>query len=409
MGSRNIYFKGVVMEKGIFYSILTIILLIPIITLSSTYSETLRGYGVDIGYNVRMKSGLYFLNSVNEDFDRAVQIIGRRSITACLNHVINEGEGLDSAEDLIVELFENKTLNGTPSDIMDYNIYEWMNKSNQIAEKRGFFLERELKSVSISMEDPWNVMFHVDFYIKLGDKGNLFSYEKNVTKSIPVSIVGLEDPMYILNTQGKITRKVEKYEGYLTNLILSSSGGNGWDSGVSIKTDDPSSVSNKDEKVYVNETVSSSHSSFAGVVAESNSTSIGTAYVTDNDWDNVKNNTRIVVEGNQGEVWEIENLYNLHENKLYIAGNGPSYLDRLEGKLVNTYPGAGLESLVDKDEIIEKTGSCQDRSNVDYIYFNTSILNIYKVKGMPATLSWEFRIDEDHRPVYGVNNTLNYA
>ncbi|MCK4634717.1 MAG: hypothetical protein KAT37_02480, partial [Candidatus Aenigmarchaeota archaeon] len=138
-------------------------------------------------------------------------------------------------------------------------------------------------------------------------------------------------------------------------------------------------------------------------------TSIGTAYVTDNDWDNVKNNTRIVVEGNQGEVWEIENLYNLHENKLYIAGNGPSYLDRLEGKLVNTYPGAGLESLVDKDEIIEKTGSCQDRSNVDYIYFNTSILNIYKVKGMPATLSWEFRIDEDHRPVYGVNNTLNYA
>jgi len=393
------------MKKGIFYSILTIIILIPIIMLSVNYSETLRGYGTDIGSNVRLKSGLYFLDSVNEDFERAVKIVGRRSITACINNVIEEGKGLDSAEDSIIELFENKTLNGTPSEIMDYNIYDWINKSDAIAMKRGFILEREMKIVSVSMEDPWNVIFTIELNIKLKDKENLFSYEKNLTKEIPVSIEGLEDTLYILNTGGKITRKIAKQEDNLIEKILDGTGGNGWNSGISIKIDDPQSLSDKDEKVFINATTDSSYSSFAGVVTMSNSTSLQTTYVLSGSWDSVPNNTRIVVEGNEGEVWNIENLYELHEKKLYIGGEGPSFLDRLENKLENSYPGAGLESLVDKNEMAEKMGYYNDRSNVDYIYFNTTLLNIYRVKGMPDKL----RIDEQHLDRYGVNNTLSYA
>src|SRR4030042_5830636 len=104
MGPGHIHAEGVVMRKGIFYSILTIVIMITLIALSSTYSESLRGYGTDIGYNVRMKSGLYFLTSVNEDVDRAVDIIGRRSVTACINKVVVDGEGLGSAESSILEL-----------------------------------------------------------------------------------------------------------------------------------------------------------------------------------------------------------------------------------------------------------------------------------------------------------------
>lgn len=395
--------------KGLLYSILTIILLIPIFTLSSTYSETLRGYGTDIGSNLRLKSGLYFLDSVNEDFDRAVEIVGRRCLTACINHVINEGDGLDSAEDSLLELFENKTLNGNPSDFVDYSIYEWLNKSDQIAETRGFVLEREIRNVDVSMTDPWNVMFTLDLRMKLGDKENLFYYEKNVTKYVPVSIRGLEDPLYVLNTGGKVSRKVERQEGELTSLLLTGPGGNGWGSGTSIKTGNPSLLTNKDEKVLLTDDVSSSYSAFAGLVARINSTEMGTSWVFNDSWDSVKNNTHVVVEGTRGEVWSIEKLYEMHQENLYTAGDGPCFLDRLEGNLKNTRPGAGLESLVDKDIILEKTGSVKDHSNVDYIYFNGTTLNIYKVKGMPETMSWEFKIDQEHLSTYGVDNALSYV
>lgn len=397
------------MGKGIFYSILTIIIMVPLLTLSSTYSEALRGYGTDIGSNVRMKSGLYFLNSVNEDFDRAVEIIGRRSMTACINKVIIDGNGLSSAENSILELFENSTLDGVPSDMVDYTIYEWMNKSDVMAGKRGFVLEREIRSIGISMEDPWNVMLTIDLRMKLGDKENLFYYEKNETRKVPVSIDGLEDPIYILNTGGRVTRKVDKSVASPTSLITSGSGGNGWGAGTSIKTGDPASVTDKDEKVLVVSSTSSSHAAFAGVVTGSNSTPLGAPYVLAGGWDNVPNSTRVVAEGTQGEVWDIQNLYDIHGKRLYVAGDGPSFLDRIEGSLVNTYPGAGLESLVDKDEILEKTGYVEDRSNVDYIYFNGASPNIYYVKGMPSKASWSFRIDEAHRARYGVDNTLSYT
>jgi len=408
LGAGNFHIKGVVM-KGLLYSILTIILLIPIFTLSSTYSETLRGYGTDIGSNLRLKSGLYFLDSVNEDFDRAVEIVGRRCLTACINHVINEGEGIDSAEDSLMELFENKTLNGDPSDFVDYSIYEWLNKSDQVADTRGFVLEREIRDVDISMTDPWNVMFTLDLRMKLRDRENLFYYEKNISKDVPVSIRGLEDPLYVLNTGGKVTRKVERQKGQLTKLLLTGPGGNGWGSGTSIKTGNPLLVSDKDEKILVMDDADSSYSSFAGLVSRTNSTEIGTSYVFNDSWSSIGNNTKVVVEGSQGEIWSIENLYNMHEREFYVAGNGPSFLDRLEGNLENTRPGAGLESLVDKDAILEKTGSVKDRSNVDYIYFNATTLNIYKVKGMPETMSWEFKIDQEHLSAYGVDNTLSYA
>lgn len=397
------------MRKGIFYSILTIVILLPLIALSSTYSESLRGYGTDIGSNVRMKSGLYFLNSINDDFDRAVDIIGRRSMTACINKVVIDGEGLESAESSILELFENNSLDGVPSEIVDYNIYDWMNKSDAIVLKRGFVLEREITSVSVSMEDPWNVMFTLEMSMKLRDKENLFSYEKNETKRIPVSIEGLEDPIYILGTDGKMTRKIYKFEGNLTNLVMTGSGGNGWGAGTSVKTDNPDSVTDKDEKVLVKSSIGESHAAFAGVVTASNSTPLEAPFVTGAEWNEVKNDTRIVVEGTQGEVWDIQNLYSIHEEKMYIEGNGPSFIDRLEGSLSNSYPGAGLESLVDKEDVLEKTGSVYDRSNVDYIYFNGASPNIYSVKGMPSTMSWVFRIDEAHRARYGVDNGLSYT
>jgi len=94
----------------------------------------------------------------------------------------------------------------------------------------------------------------------------------------------------------------------------------------------------------------------------------------------------VLVDGDSG-VWYIDNLWEhageFGKNSYYRPSeDGPSYLDRLEGKLVlqpkyssQTTNTIGLESLVNKYKFwfnyslsINKT-----KTNIDYIYLNNSI------------------------------------
>ncbi|MCD6477752.1 MAG: hypothetical protein J7K87_01990 [Candidatus Aenigmarchaeota archaeon] len=392
-------------RKGLFYSALVVIMLAPIIALTFTYSESMKGYGREIGSLVRIKSGFYFLDSITQDVDRSVDIIGKRCILECINHVTKEGVGLDSSEDAIKELFTNKTLNGEKAEIVNTTIYDWINRSKDIAKKRGFILNINITDLHISMYDSFHVLFSFNFTIELRDKDNVFSFEKSEIKNVPVSIEGMEDPIYLLRTNGKVTNKVEKFEGNFTELITKGTGGNEWGTGESVVTNNPYSVDDREEKILVIDSADDSVvNQFAGVIAKSNTTTIDVPYLIVPKL-NITNNTMTVVDGDNQEVWNIGGLYEARENSSYISGDGPSFLDRLENKLTNSYPGKGLESLVNKKEFEESGLEVSERSNVDYIYFNTNSLNIYKVKGMGDY----FRIDEDDLDTYGVNNNLKYV
>ncbi|MCD6399103.1 MAG: hypothetical protein J7L08_04250 [Candidatus Aenigmarchaeota archaeon] len=391
--------------KGLFYSVLVVMILAPMIALTLTHSESMKGYGEEIGSLVRIKSGFYFLNSVDQDVDRSVDMIGKRCILECINHVSNEGVGLASSEDAIKELFENKTLNGESAELVDYSIYDWINRSKEIAKKRGFELEIDVSDLNISMRDSFHILFSFNFTINLKDKNNVFCFEKNEIKNVSVSVENMEDPLYLLRTNGKITNKVEKSTGDFTRLISGGNGGNGWGSGMSIITNNPSGVTGRSEKVLVIENADSPIvNDFAGVVARENTTIITVPYIIVPEL-NLTNNSMVVVDGDNKKVWDINVLYQSREESLYTSGDGPSFLDRLENKLTNSYPGKGMQSLVNKGELEENGMEVNDRSNVDYIYFNTNSPNIYKVKGMGES----FRIDENNLDSYGINNDLKYV
>ena len=95
----------------------------------------------------------------------------------------------------------------------------------------------------------------------------------------------------------------------------------------------------------------------------------------------------------------ISNLSSHLKNSFYIAStNAPSFLDRLEGRIVAS--DYGIESLVNLDELAKQGISVKQKSVIDYIYFSEASGEGCRVlpSGMP---SW-FRLDNAHLVSYGV-------
>jgi len=94
-----------------------------------------------------------------------------------------------------------------------------------------------------------------------------------------------------------------------------------------------------------------------------------------------------------------------HVNESYYipSASAPDFLQRLEGNLSNST--AGMESMVNLVEFQDAGLSVQDRSAVDYIYFDTIDLSAVTFKINGTYESW-LRIDNtsDHLIVYQVES-----
>lgn len=395
-------------NKGILFSVMVVFLISPLVLLTVSHTEVMRGYGAKIGEIVRSKSGFFFLKSIDQDLERGIQIVGKRSMTSAVNYVISEGKGLNNSEKTLKELFKNGTINGEEVSLMNKTtIYNWKKEVKDLSSKRGFIVNISFNDVEIGMGNSYNVLFSLNYSLRLTDKNEVFFFAKDYTKNILVPIEGLEDPLFSLNTGGKISLPIERspYSSF-TNQITTGSGGNGFSGGQSIVIEDISDIQNRGEKILVTSDVSDTDvNDFSGVIFESNSTPIDIPYIqNDNATDIIPNKTRIAVLGNESEVWNISNLYKTWQNQLYVSGRGPSFLDRLEGSLSNSYPGKGIETFVRKDKLKGWGIEPKERSNIGFVYFDNNTVNDYHVKGMEDS----FLIDnktyggETHTEAYGL-------
>jgi hypothetical protein len=124
----------------------------------------------------------------------------------------------------------------------------------------------------------------------------------------------------------------------------------------------------------------------------------------------LSNGTNVLI--NNDNVYYIDNFKQHVENSYYNESDeGPSFLDRLERKLViqdkyktQTPYIIGLESFINKYQFwISKIEIDENKTNVDYIYFNSSLNPDSKgVKGLHPT----FRIDDEHKVSYNVSDIV---
>jgi hypothetical protein len=265
--------------------------------------------------------------------------------------------------------------------------------------------------------DSFNLLIEGEVNINITDLQDVASLSRTTQVNSIIPIEELEDPLYPLQTGGIASNLIRKsdFHGNFTTLLVSGDGDNGWIYGESVNVTwtEAGGVSDKDEKILVTDNAellgSATLDQFKGIISNNGMGSTTQPYInnTFNSTKIIKTGTNILLDGDTGKVWYIDNLIEHTENSYYIpSDNGPSYLDRLEGELSvqNKYSSQtdktiGIESTVNKNNLyLWGISVAVGDTNIDYLYFSGSSGNC--VKGLDST----FRIDNSHKEAYNVTD-----
>jgi len=274
---------------------------------------------------------------------------------------------------------------------------------------KGFNTGLSVQSLEIKPYDSFNLELDANVSINITDLQGVASLDKYASVITIVDIEDLEDPLYPLYTGsiGTNTIKISPFEGNCTPLLLTGTGGNSYIYGET--TDDTSNFNNKILIVH-NASEVSGLSNAKGVISETGIViPVLIPYVVNSSALSLMPiNISVLLDGSNGMVWFIDNFIEDTDNSYYhLSGNGPSYLDRLEGRLyihpkyLDQQPGRliGLESFVNKNTLWSMGVSeiYNERTNVDYLYFSGGTLGSC-VKGLDSS----FRIDDAHKNIFNL-------
>ena len=415
MGTSRSKTKDVgISMKGMLYSVMITLMLIPILALIIFYSHSSQIRDIDI--DIRANELEYFTKSVERDLLRFIEINGKRSLISAVSKVVTNGTGLDDAQLRLGEMIKNGTLYGEPAPLVDIsNLETWEEKVENITSSAGFNIEFKDVQINIAQNDSFNVSFDVNMTINISDKTEVMGIVKNITASVLVSIEGIEDPLSPLNTLGRIVRfiKISNVSKNTTALVIGlNASGIGVSGEAFVKSDFQGSDANSSRILVTNSIAGkeSDASGFAGVVSEgdviippgfSKTIISGATGATST----IANGTKIYLDQTTKKVWDLSNLTSDIRNGYYHNSSvGASFLDRLEGNItLSPKYKYGIETFVYLPDLtaenleIDSSASC-----VDYQYWRGIAGNDIRNGDYDLVFTW-FKIDEESAKEYGIN------
>ncbi|MEA3254732.1 MAG: hypothetical protein U9Q22_02735 [Candidatus Altiarchaeota archaeon] len=220
-------------RRGILFTLAIILLIIPLIFLISFYVGTSKTKIEDTTARIRCDELHYFVEDVKRDLDRAMVIFGRRSAIYSIDYVIKPPGnpllnytfkctslcGVDcdklihpetGSEAAIAELALCGTLNGSNVTYMlNHTLKGWIDKMETMGENMNFRVNITLKEIKVIPIDAWHFAIIIDNKIDITDKiGACYYRESSLRAMSNTPIIGLEDPLYALSSEGKIMRYI---------------------------------------------------------------------------------------------------------------------------------------------------------------------------------------------------------
>lgn len=160
-----------------------------------------------------------FLFSIEQNLQRQMYISGFRIIFLAEDSIAKNGTYIN-VNSFFNEAFFNGSINGLHQEIMDGATYsDIFNSISQKAENINVNISLLNSSIIITQEDPWNVKFILISSFVMQDKTGLAKWEKTQIISANIPVENFEDPIFIINTNALISRKINKtiYQGIYTN------------------------------------------------------------------------------------------------------------------------------------------------------------------------------------------------
>jgi len=387
------------MRKGQIYSFIVILIIIPLVIFILVNIISLQQADKNTIDKIISDQIHQTESIITGDFNRAIKTGGRRSLLAMMNVLLqNEtGQYVTDAKGHMVELMTNGSYDNEINIIMFNNTLPvWRDKILSV----GINFDKTLNysNLEVTNYDGFNILATLNYEVTVADRTNKSRVDKNGTKTILISAQGFEDPIVVLETGGLASKRVTKSPYPFQALKVYSGTTTGNCSGNLTFDDsvpDPS-------KILVNETTSAATVGWRGVISEDNGIPGVTCYMLDAS-NAVVMLSKLVNDTGYEKVYldEITGVWMLPIEDVISSGyystfatSGPDFLDRLEGRLTET--ANGLESFVNVEEMksigFHQSPVDDDKTSIDYLYFDSAVHTGYPVRLLESTYSW-FRLN----------------
>lgn len=194
-------------KKAQIYTIMAIVLIGLLFVSTEVFSVVNQRHQV----KTRVSTMENFLSSIEENFERQTFISGFRIIFLAENEIATKGNYISDINYFFEKAFFNGTVNGNSSEILEGATYnDILDSMNEKAEKVNVQITFKDPVISVSQEDPWNIMFKVTTNFTMEDKSGLARWDKQQEIIAYIPIEGFEDPIYIIKTNGLVPRKITK-------------------------------------------------------------------------------------------------------------------------------------------------------------------------------------------------------
>jgi hypothetical protein len=212
---KNIFYN----KKGMFFTLITLFLISLFLVAYATFYfiEDRRAL------NNRISTMNSFVFSLEEDLGRQLYISGYRAIFIMEKRISEKGVPIENVSSLFNEIFYNCSIYGEIQDSFYCLTFEQIkNSMSDMGRKINANISFDINSSAITQDDPWRIRVSVHGQLFIEDNGGLASWNKQGEFYSYVPIEGFEDPIYSLNTGGRVLRKINKtiYSGFVSGINL---------------------------------------------------------------------------------------------------------------------------------------------------------------------------------------------
>jgi len=204
-------------KRGMMFTLITI----TVISLFAISYGTYNLIQDNVAINKRITTLNNFIGSVEQDLPRQIFISGYRAIFLMEKNILDKGEYITDVNASLNELFFNGTLDGASQDLMDDATFlSIQNFLTGNADKINAQIQLQNPTFSITQSGPWDLEVTLNTTLIVEDKSNLASWNRSASISSIIPINNFEDPLYSLNTQGKVINKINQtpYQIFVTGV-----------------------------------------------------------------------------------------------------------------------------------------------------------------------------------------------
>lgn len=202
-------------KKGMYFTLMTIAFLSIFIFIFMIPGYKRLGKKMT-SIEMRVDSMNDFIKDLKRDTARGLYISSFRALMALEAHIIQNGEFLEDIENSFKEAVLNGTVNNTNSSLMLLSTFpNWIENIQNKAIKLNINANITLHDVYILQNDPWHITVSANLTFSIRDITNIASWDINEIVNTSISIIGFEDPLYIVYSYGRTTNiiNITPFEG----------------------------------------------------------------------------------------------------------------------------------------------------------------------------------------------------